>query len=165
MTDRQKKKTELCEELRLELERLYDQYRDLEQDRQTGPLEWIYLSFLRTGLLDGSPCYRIDLYDARERISDVECTGSWSFSCIFDRYRKVKDRMQERMNQQTYLSHGECVKLLEELADAFRGLADARIPGLIRGMQPELSERLSNGHTIRIMLGEFLDQAELVTEL
>jgi hypothetical protein len=82
------------------IEEVRERFGQLEKEGKAGRLEWIYVSFLRTGLMDRSACYRINLYDSRDRISDLECAGSWRFEYVYDKYYKIMDEIKQRIQGQ-----------------------------------------------------------------
>ncbi|MDK2964795.1 hypothetical protein [Lacrimispora sp.] len=75
--------TEITDSLKIVLNNIYSEYIKLQDTDEVGILEWVYLSFLHTSFLDHSPCYRIDFYDTRDCISEIECTGLWDFKYIY----------------------------------------------------------------------------------
>lgn len=148
-----------------EIKAVHEKYIKLEKENQVKELEWIYLSFLRTGLLDGSPCYRIDLYDLEGCISEVVCTGNWDFHYVFDFYYRAEKEIMDRLKRQTRLSYCEIEDILWNLLDFFRKTSDRLIKQMIHDMHSDFEEIMSGGHAISIMLGDYLDEAELVEDV
>lgn len=140
------------------------QYRDLQKQGQVGELMWIYISFLRTAFIDQSPCYRIDFYDIQGCISNVECTDTWGFDFIFDNYYEIKTKVMNQVLKQTRFRTYESDSIMNGLAEYFRQLADARIPLLIKNIEEDLANLL-NYRNVKILLGEFLDHAEVIAEI
>ncbi len=94
---------EISKSLEKELNNIYSQYEKLKKAGKVGKLEWIYSSFLYTSFLDHSPSYQIDFYDSKDRISEIECTGTWDFKFIYDCYYHVEQELLEELNRQTRL--------------------------------------------------------------
>lgn len=152
---------ELWEKINL----VYSAYQLQEKAGQVKSLEWVYISFLRTGLLDGSPCYRIDFYDAEGYVSEIECAEKWNFHYAFDYYYKAKQGIMERLNRQTRLKAYEIRDILQSLSDSFRELSDSLIAQLIHSMCSDFAGIASKEHRLKIMLGDYMDQAELIEEV
>lgn len=144
---------------------LHKKYKELEDAGRVNALEWIYISFLRTGLLDGSPCYRIDFYDAEGYVSEIECAGSWDFHYVFDFYYRAKQPIMDRLKCQTRLKTYEINDILQSLSASFRDLSDTLIAQLIRSMSSDFAGIASKDHMLKIMLGDYMDQAELIEEV
>ncbi len=156
--------SEISNSLEKEFKNTYNRYRKLEEAGGVGKLKWIYLSFLRTSFLDHSPCYQIDFYDSRDRISEIECVGSWDFKYVFDCYYNVEKEIIDRLNKQTRLKKYEINGILLNLQQRFHRLADTRIPPIIKNILKENKEIFLNENDVKFMLGEYLDQSELIAE-
>lgn len=148
-----------------ELKSIYEKYKKLETEGKTGSLEWIYFSFLRTSLLDSFPCYRIDFYDGRGCISEEECAGTWNHYYTFDNYYRLKQQILDVAKQQTRLTPYEIDDVLDDVSEAFRNLADDQLRQLIGFLHSEIASMVHDGSSLKIMLGEYLDDAVLAAEI
>lgn len=151
--------------LRNEMKCIYEKYKILQETNLVGNLEWIYISFLRTGLLDHSPCYRIDFYDSRGCICEIDCSGIWDIPEIFNSYYRTLEQIMVRMQRQTYLGLHEIHGILYNLAESFRTLADRLIFQLVQSMNSEWAEMALPDSRLKIMLGDYLDHGELIAEI
>ena len=110
--------------------------------------------------MDRSACYRIDLYDSRDRISDLECTGSWGFEYVYDKYYKIIDEIKQRIQGQMKIKLYEAEDVMEFVTNEFRRNSDKAIKQLIeyekmKGYRGWMAE---NG--IKMVLGDFLGEAK-----
>jgi hypothetical protein len=153
---------ENTDELKIVLNNIYSQYIKLQDTGKVGILKWIYLSFLHTSFLDHSPCFKIDFYDTRDCISEIECTGLWEFKYIFDCYYNIENEIIERLNKQTRVLRHEINDMLIQLQQKFLYLADAWIITIIKNILKEDDVFILNESIVKFMLGEYLDNSELI---
>lgn len=175
---------EMSERYRLELERSFPQYRSeagtgllqaiksaggkyqkAENAGETGPLEWIWLSFLRSSLLDGAPCYRIDLYDAKGRLSEGEYAEMWDYSYVFQPYYEIEKKIMDLAERQNRLKPCEINDILSRISESFRKTADRQIIQIFHSIHLDLVPVAAEGQSLKIMLGDYMDEAELIDEV
>ena len=154
--------TEITGSLKIVLNKIYGQYIKLQDTGEEGILEWVYLSFLHTSFLDHSPCYRIDFYDTRDCVSEIECTGLWDFKYIFDCYYNIEKEIIEKFNKQTRVLRHEINDMLIQLQQKFRSIADEWIISIIKNILKEDSIFFLKESDVKIMLGEYLDNSKLI---
>lgn len=153
---------EITDSLKIVLNNIYSQYIKLQDIGEEGILEWVYLSFLHTSFLDHSPCYRIDFYDTRDCVSEIDCTGLWDFKYIFDCYYNIEKDIIEKFNKQTRVLRHEINDMLIQLQQKFRSIADERIISIIKNILKEDSIFFLKESDVKIMLGEYLDNSKLI---
>lgn len=154
---------EITDSLKIVLNKIYGQYIKLQDAGEEGILEWVYLSFLHSSFLEHSPCYRIDFYDTRDCVSEIECTGLWDFKFIFDCYYNTEKDIIEKFNKQTRVLRHEINDMLIQLQQKFRIIADAWIISIIKNILKEESMFFLKESDVKIMLGEYLDNSKLIT--
>ena len=153
---------EITDGLKIVLNNIYSQYIKLQDSGEVGTLKWIYLSFLHTSFLDHSPCYKIDFYDKRDCISEIECTELWDFKYIFDCYYNIENEIIEKLNKQTRVLRHEINDMLIQLQQKFHYLADAWIITIIKNILKEDDVFILKDSNVKFMLGEYLDNSELI---
>lgn len=154
--------TEITDSLKIVLNNIYSEYIKLQDTDEVGILGWVYLSFLHTSFLDHSPCYRIDFYDTRDCISEIECTGLWDFKYIFDYYYDIEKDIIENLNKQTRVLRHEINDMLIQLQQKFHSLADAWIISIIKNILKEDDVFFLKESDVKFMLGEYLDNSQLI---
>lgn len=101
------------------LDGLQSEYGLLEAAGGAGPLSFSYLSFLRSGILDGGPWLRMDYYDSRGRASDVECGGCPdgfpAFPYLDKGFREIRELFAGQSQAGAYLAD----PILYDLADRY----------------------------------------------
>lgn len=151
--------------LEKEIKRLYTIYQEAEKQGETGSLEWINISFLRSSLLDAYPCYRIDLYDSRGCISEEECAGMWDYHYVFDFYYKIKKQIMEMVERQNRLRPYETEEILRHVSDSLRTVSDEQIVQIVRLMHSGFIPMTVKEHSLKIMVGDYLDETVLADEI
>jgi len=154
--------TENADELKIVLNNIYSQYIKLQDSGKVGILKWIYISFLHTSFIDHSPCFKIDFYDARDCISEIECTGLWEFKYIFDCYYSIENEIIERLNKQTRVLRHEINDMLIQLQQKFHYLADTWNITIIKKILKENDMFSLKEPNVKFMLGEYLDNSKLI---
>lgn len=71
----------------------------------------------------------------------------------------------DRLKCQTRLKTYEINDILQSLSASFRDLSDTLIAQLIRSMSSDFAGIASKDHMLKIMLGDYMDQAELIEEV
>ncbi len=142
------------------IEEVRERFGQLEKEGKAGRLEWIYVSFLRTGLMDRSACYRIDLYDSRDRISDLECAGSWGFEYVYDKYYKIMDEIKQRIQGQMRIKLYEAEDVVEFVTNEFHRSSDKAIKQLIEYEKRKGHRGWMAENGIKIVLGDFLGETK-----
>ncbi len=156
---------EAGKELRQAIETVCRKYQKAEEAGETGPLEWIWLSFLRSSLLDGAPCYRIDLYDARERLSEREYAEMWDYTHVFKSYYEIERKIMDMAERQNRLQPCEINNILSSISESFREVADQQIIQILRSIHFDFAHMATKGHSLKIMLGDYMDEALLIDEI
>lgn len=113
--------------------------------------------------LDHSPNYKIDFYDARDCISEIECTGLWDFKYIFNYYYNIEKEIIENLNKQTRVLRHEINDMLIQLKQKFHSLADVWIISIIKNILKEDDVFFLKGANVKFLLGEYLDNSTLIT--
>ncbi len=130
-----------------------------EENKRNGALEWVYISYLRSGILLHSACYRIDCYDCRDRISNEECAGTWDFSYIHKPFLEAVDKLKTEFGRQSRVKKYELDALVFDLGERFFLLAKEFIPSVAEEWTKEYGRKYLWGQRVSFMAGEFLDHA------
>jgi len=153
----QEGKIQIARQLSVVLSGIYDKYQILYQNKKVEDLAWIYISFLRSSVLDNYPAYRIDFYDHRDCLAEVECDGEWEFDFVFSHYHKIKEEVFFRFKKQTRVKLYEADSLLIPLFEQFHELAKEYIPDVLHTCITEIPELKSLAKT-EVKMGELFDQ-------
>lgn len=146
------------------LDGLQSEYGLLEAAGSTGPLSFSYLSFLRSGILDGGPWLRMDYYDSRGRASDVECGGCPdgfpAFPYLDKGFREIRELFAGQSQAGAYLAD----PILYDLADRYSEEMEPLVLESLFTLIEEEGERWYGSGNVRFFAGDFLDRAEPAAE-
>lgn len=156
--------TPLARQLKICLNSIMLQYEKLQAEEKAGELRYIYFSFMRTSLFDGTPLYYLDFYDSRDRISETECGAYWDFSYITEAYREICVLVQEEFRNQTRVKEYESDSLIYDLAERFHTLAKEFLPAILAECLDESDCLLPRDEDIQFMIGEYLDWVEPIVK-
>lgn len=136
----------------------------LQEQGPKGDIQYIYLSFLRTSIMNNTALYRIDAYDQNWYLDQEECSALWEADFIFhslfqnmaeletkkaDYARKITSMDIERIKQYEALKyHSLAVEFLREM-----------LPKLI---ETDGYKQMGKTPDLSIMAGEYMDQSEIL---
>ncbi|ANF97265.1 hypothetical protein [Paenibacillus bovis] len=140
---------------------------ELQSAGQKGPIRYMYISLLRTAIMNNQPTYRIDCYDERWFLDHVECTVHWdatfTFQPLFDRMKQL-DELRRPYGRRITVMDIEKIQQIE--AVKYHTLTVE----FIKSMMPVWVEhpdwtRLTKAAGCAILAGEFRDESELLCQL
>lgn len=132
-----------------------------EQQEQgvKGAIHYVYISLLRTGIMENIPYYRIDAYDENWMMDKVECTALWRADFIFEpMFRRMKELEQTKKAYARKITSQDLDRIKQIEAVKYHLLAIE----FIKSMVPALlgsSEyaQIAKSPKISWMAGEFRD--------
>lgn len=146
------------------LKKLESEYQKLKETGMTGELCYGYLSFLRSGILGQTCWYRMDYYDSRDRISDIECGDTLEVSQALKRFYQAADAIKSLFSSQTRVNAYRSDKVIYQMAERFRAKLE---PLLIEAFAQVLAEGgagVKDSLTVKFFEGEFFAQVKPVAE-
>lgn len=156
-------KAEIRKGLSEALEKVYQNYKSMEQRGETGDLKWIYFSFLRSSMVDDYPAYRIDFYDERDCYSYRECSGSWDFAFVFSRFRRLKGKIRDAFSCQSKVKKYEMDDMLYNFYEKFHLIAAELLGQLLQDSLNGYFD-IKKPAVIGIKEGELFDRTNLIRE-
>lgn len=145
------------------LRRLENKYQKLQASKVTGELCYGYLSFLRSGILNKSDWYRMDYYDARDNISEIECGEKLDATLILNMFNHYTDEIRDEFASQTLVREYVADKIIYQMAEQFCSYLE---PLLLEAFYRVLAEEgASLYHTLNVkfFVGEFFAQTKQVS--
>ncbi|MBC2580545.1 hypothetical protein [Clostridium sp. DJ247] len=136
----------------------------LQNQDKKGDIKYIYISFLRTSIMDNKSFYRIDAYDKNWFLDKEECCTYWNtdfvFNSLFNHIEELEEKKKEYAKKITSMDI-ERIKLLEALK------YNALVTEFIREMIPRLIEtegyiEMGKSLEICILVGEYMDASEII---
>ena len=136
-----------------------------EQDLK-GEIKYIYMSYLRTSLIQNSGIYRIDLYDDKWFLDKEECSTDIDLSFI---YEPLSNHMEELLEKRKEYGrtitemHIEKIKLEE--GNKYRNLGIKILESIVNDfVQCDEYKEMKKNDEISIFAGEYYDEAVLIYE-
>lgn len=152
---------EIIQEFHVSMLRILKQYADLEEREMNNKLEWVYISYLRSGILIGDTPFQIDCYDYRNRISNVECSERCSFSYVWKVFIELNKELEAKLQYQTRAKGYDLEFIIFKLADNFFSLVKEFFPVILEKWL-EKNNNIVAGKTVTFMIGEFMDRSEFI---
>lgn len=141
---------------------LLKEFFDAEKRGVHGALAWIYLSYLRSGVLNHTECIRVDCYDEKDRISDIETAKNWDFAYVWESFYGICVELEHEFGDQTRVRVYELDLLVYELAEHFYNLTKSFLGAIVQKWLEKYGMPLMAGQKVNFMMGEFMDRAEFV---
>lgn len=131
-----------------------------------GPAAYLYISFLRTNLLDDSYQYRLDLYDEKFPLDRTECSGKWKVKFIWDTFQKRQTELATAIRTGLYANkirpfHIHTIK--RTMAEKYHLATIVFTQRLIEEalLTPEYAN-LDKAPHFTIMMGEYQDRSVMI---
>lgn len=133
-----------------------------------GPAAHLYISFLRTNILEDNWQYRLDLYDEKFYLDSTECSTNWEIDFVWKYLKARLTQLSTTMKNSMYANkmqecHLNQVKV--EMAAQYHQIAMACTKLIIEEALgvPEYRE-LAKTQNFKIAMGEYLDNNMLLYE-
>ena len=136
----------------------------LQEKQLKGDIKYIYISLLRTSILENKGEYRIDLYDENwfldKEESSINIDLNFIYVPLFDFVKELKEKKKEYGRTITDMDI-ENIMLREVYK--FHVLAVEFLKGLIENLIKIYSyEEMKKAEDISILAGEYMDEAEII---
>lgn len=155
-----KSKMQIAEELFVIFEKLSKKHKRLHNEKLLGKAELIYISFLRGGILLHMPCYRIDLYDENDRVSEIECSQRWEPGIFNEIIRKGEETLTANFSRQSSAGMYFCEEMTLCLAEKLHDQFTLLLPEVLQLLEQKQEKNFSS--SIRVFMGEFLDISQQI---
>jgi len=146
------------------LRKLSSKYQKLHDSGTTGTLAYGYLSFLWSGVLEQGTWYRMDYYDSRSCISDVECSERFDISLALKRFEQGSNEIRDMFASQTQVKPYLADEVIYHMAECFCIELKPLLLNTLYQVLLEEGDKLYGTSSIKFLAGEFLSNAELVAE-
>ncbi|CAH1189905.1 hypothetical protein PAECIP111893_00003 [Paenibacillus plantiphilus] len=147
------------------LDTVWRQVAEQQEQGVKGAIHYVYISLLRTGIMENIPHYRIDAYDENWMMDKVECTALWRADFIFEPlFRRMKDLEQVKKGYARKITSQDLDRIKQIEAVKYHLLAiefiKSMMPALLSSME---YSRIAKSLGINWMAGEFRDQSVRLT--
>ncbi|MBT2765099.1 hypothetical protein [Paenibacillus sp. ISL-20] len=137
---------------------------ELQDAGMKGDIQYIYLSLLRTSLMEYKASYRIDIHDERWFLDPVECSSHWKAEFIFNPlFQRMRELEAVKSSYARKISTMDIERILQIEAIRHHLFAIE----FMRNMVPSILEcegynLLVKKPNICILAGEYRDRSELL---
>lgn len=137
---------------------------ELQDAGMKGDIQYIYLSLLRTSLMEHKASYRIDIHDERWFLDPVECSSHWKAEFIFNPlFQRMRELEAVKSSYARKISTMDIERILQIEAIRYHLFAIE----FMRNMVPSILEcegynLLVKKPNICILAGEYRDRSELL---
>lgn len=136
----------------------------IQEKQLKGDIKYIYISLLRTSILENKGEYRIDLYDENwfldKEETSINIDLNFIYVPLFDFVKELKEKKKEYGRTITDMDIEDI--MLREVYK-FHVLAVEFLKGLIENFIKISSyEEMKKAEDIRILAGEYMDEAEIL---
>ncbi len=155
---------QLIDTLMSALEQSCNEASRLQATGEKGPVRHIYISLLRTSLLDNRAQYRIDCHDQRWFLDDTDSTAYWDAGLIFDPlFQRMQQLKEQRKSYGRRITVMDIEKIMQLEAIKYHTLT----MHIVQALLPYWLEHptwlaLNKTSDCSIYAGEFHDECELL---
>ncbi|CAH1226009.1 hypothetical protein PAECIP111893_05314 [Paenibacillus plantiphilus] len=159
------RKEEIEHGLSQTVDTVWRQVAEQQEQGVKGVIHYVYISLLRTGIMENIPHYRIDAYDENWMMDKVECTALWRADFIFEPlFRRMKELEQTKKAYARKITSQDLDRIKQIEAVKYHLLAiefiKSMMPALLSSME---YSRIAKSPGISWMAGEFRDQSVRLT--
>lgn len=129
-----------------------------------GEVKYIYISLLRTSLLENKGEWRIDLYDEKWFLDKEECSINIDFDFLYDSFFSHMEELLKKKNQYGQdINDMDIEKIKLKEANKYHFLALELFKVMIEGFLESISyKEMRKKEDITIMAGEYMDATNII---
>jgi len=151
-------------ELIASFEKLCENAISLQKDGTKGNINYVYISFLRTSIMNNTCTYRLDAYDENWFLDKEECYSLWKPSFIYTSLFSHMEILEEKK-----IEYGRAITSMDLEKIKFFEAERYHILTVefIREIMPKLIEnplfkKMGKTESISILIGEYMDKSEIL---
>ena len=157
-------KAAIDENIRLTFDKVCKMAIVLQEKQLKGEINYIYISLLRTSILENKGEYRIDLYDENwfldKEETSINIDLNFIYVPLFDFVRELKEKKKGYLR---IITDMDIENIMLREAYKFHILAVEFLKGIIENLIKTSSyEEMKKGENIKILAGEYMDEAEII---
>jgi hypothetical protein len=138
----------------------------IQEENLKKEIKYIYISYLRTSIMENSGIYRIDLYDDRWFLDKEECSVNIDFSCIYEAlFNHEKELQEKRKAYNRAITEMDIEKIKLKEANKYHEIG-IKFLEVVIGDLVECQEykEMKKDEEINIFAGEFRDETIIIYE-
>lgn len=153
----------ICTNLSATLQKLISEYEKQKKSMFTDELAEVYVSYLRTQILNCSSNYRIDFYDKRGIVSENECEDYWNIDAILIPFYDIFRQSEVKFKSQSRAGLYELENMMLSKADDLQSIIKKFMPKVFEYYACHFEDsKYFSQNKVKIFFGELYDHSELI---
>ncbi|AQR94240.1 hypothetical protein [Clostridium saccharoperbutylacetonicum] len=138
----------------------------IQEENLKKEIKYIYISYLRTSIMENSGTYRIDLYDDRWFLDKEECSVNIDFNCIYEAlFNHEKELQEKRKAYNRAITEMDIEKIKLKEANKYHEIGIKFLEAVIGDLvECQEYKEMKKDEEINIFAGEFRDETILIYE-
>jgi hypothetical protein len=138
----------------------------LQEEGRKGPVRYVYISLLRTRVMENAGVYRLDAYDESWFLDKAECSSTWEAGFLFDPlFRRMEGLEEKKSLYARKITSMDLDRIKQIEAVKYHLLGVELMRGLVRELIGTQGYQLmQKSPKLIVAAGEFRDQTELLYE-
>lgn len=140
--------------------------KNMQEENLKNEIKYIYISYLRTSLMESSGIYRIDLYDDKWFLDKEECSVNIDLSFIYEQLFIHETELQKRIKEYgRTITEMDVEKIKLKEGDKYHKIGIRFLKSIVNDLV-ECSEykEIKKSDEISILAGEYIDESALIYE-
>ena len=153
-------------EILLNFNKVCENAKNLQNENIKKKIKFIYISFLRTSLLENKGIWRIDLFDENWFLDKEECFINLDFSFIYEDLFDFIEGLQEKKKEYgRSITEMDIEKIKLQEGDKYHNLIMRFFENKINELiECENFKEMNKHNELMIFTGEYMDEVELLYE-
>ena len=153
-------------EILLNFNKVCENAKNLQKYNLKKKIKFIYISFLRTSLLENKGIWRIDLFDENWFLDKEECFINLDFSFIYENLFNFIEELQEKKKEYgRAITEMDVEKIKLQEGDKYHKLIIRPFGDIINEfIECENFKEMNKHEELMIFAGEYMDEVELLYE-
>ena len=153
-------------EILLNFNKVCENAKNLQNENIKKKIKFIYISFLRTSLLENKGIWRIDLFDENWFLDKEECFINLDFSFIYEDLFDFIEGLQEKKKEYgRAITEMDVEKIKLQEGDKYHNLLMRFFEHIINELiECENFKEMNKHEELMIFAGEYMDEVELLYE-
>ena len=153
-------------EILLNFNKVCKNAKKLQNENLKKKIKFIYISFLRTSLLENKGIWRIDLFDENWFLDKEECYINLDFSFLYENIFSFIEELQEKKKEYgRTITEMDIEKIKLQEGDKYHKLVIKILEDTIKDLiECENFKEMNRHEELMIFAGEYKDEVELLYE-
>ena len=131
-----------------------------------GEVKFIYISYLRTSIMENKSTYRIDFFDDRWFMDKEECSVDLNMDFIYDQLFKHMEELNEKKSEYgRTITEMDIEKIKMKESEKYNKIALNILDGMVEDfIDCDEYKEMKKSDEIRIFAGEYMDTVRVLYE-